>query len=102
MLFLLLRNVGPLPGGERVDGPVVGRGGLWPDQALLPGGIKCLVHLVLAVEALEGLRFVGSVGLRIILRDLGRGSAIGSHHFLLARRVRTRTVRAYLVRSMYA
>ena len=65
-------------------GAFVGGGGLRADEAFGPVFIEVGVHLVLAVEALEGGGFGGGVGFGVFLGDLVAGEAVGGHDALLA------------------
>ncbi|MDT7813984.1 MAG: hypothetical protein QOJ42_3900 [Acidobacteriaceae bacterium] len=60
-------DVGLLGGGESGFGTFVGCGGLRADEAFGPVFVEFGVHLVLAVETLEGLGFVGGVGFGVVL-----------------------------------
>src|SRR3982075_387374 len=63
---------------------MVGGGGLRADEAFGPGFVEVGVHLVLAVEALEGFGLVGTVGFGVGLRHLVGGQAVCRDDALLA------------------
>ena len=85
-------DVGLLGGGESGFGAFVCCGGLGADEAFGPVFVEVGVHLVLAVEALEGGGFGGGVGFRVVLRDLVGGEAVGGHDPRLSGRVRAAVV----------
>jgi hypothetical protein len=69
-------DVGLLTCGEFAFGAAVGGVGLGADEAFGPVFVKVGVHLVLAVETLEGFGFVGGVGFSVVLRHLVGGEAV--------------------------
>jgi len=79
--------VGPLGGAESGFGAFVGSGGLRADEAFGPVFVEFGVHLVLAVETLEGGGFGGGVGFGVALRHLVGSEAVGGHHPRLSGRV---------------
>ena len=84
--------MGLLRSGEPGLGAFVCGCGLRADEAFGPVFIEVGVHLVLAVEALEGGGFGRCMGLRVVLRDLIRGEAVGGHDPRLSGRVRAAVV----------
>src|SRR5207302_466258 len=77
-------DVGLLARAEFSFGAMIGSCGLRADEAFGPVFVEVGVHLVLAVEALEGGGFSGSVGLGVVLRHLVGGEAVGGDDALLA------------------